>query len=93
VIKPLEEDSRTEVKLLIDASARACSRNSRARASARRRHQLAPMLQCATRYRHHDSRPSTSISTRSPDAEFEAAHKAQFGFVYENKTDHHRGHR
>jgi 5-oxoprolinase (ATP-hydrolysing) len=87
LIKPLEEDSRTDVKLLIDVLCKGVFEELAEPGRPDDAISWRPMLQL--RYDGTDTTIPVAFSDfdfAAARAEFEAAHKAQFGFVYDNKT-------
>ena len=87
LIKPLSEDSRVDVKLLIDVLCKGVFEELATQGVPDDAISWRPMLQL--RYDGTDTTIPVAFSDFDFDAaraEFEAAHKAQFGFVYDNKT-------
>jgi 5-oxoprolinase (ATP-hydrolysing) len=87
LIKPLEEDSRTDVKLLIDQLCKGVFEELKNQGVPDDAISWRPMLQL--RYDGTDTTIPVAFSDfdfAAARAEFETAHKAQFGFVYDNKT-------
>ena len=87
LIKPLSEDSRTEVKMLIDQLCKGVFEELAAQGVPDASISWRPLLQL--RYDGTDTTIPVAFSDQDFDAariEFEKAHKAQFGFIYDNKT-------
>ncbi|MCO6407233.1 hydantoinase B/oxoprolinase family protein [Hoeflea alexandrii] len=87
LIKPLEEDSRTDVKLLVDVLCKGVFEELKTQGVPDDAISWRPMLQL--RYDGTDTTIPVAFSDfdfAAARTEFETAHKAQFGFVYENKT-------
>ncbi|WP_340161398.1 hydantoinase B/oxoprolinase family protein [uncultured Hoeflea sp.] len=87
LIKSLSEDSRVDVKLLIDVLCKGVFEELATQGVPDDAISWRPMLQL--RYDGTDTTIPVAFSDFDFDAartEFEAAHKAQFGFVYDNKT-------
>jgi 5-oxoprolinase (ATP-hydrolysing) len=87
LIKPLEEDSRTEVKMLIDQLCKNVFEELASQGVPDDAISWRPVLQL--RYEGTDTTIPVAFSDfdfAAARAEFETAHKAQFGFVYDNKT-------
>ena len=87
LIKPLSEDSRVDVKLLVDVLCKGVFEELKSQGVPDDAISWRPMLQL--RYDGTDTTIPVAFSDFDFDAartEFETAHKAQFGFVYENKT-------
>ncbi|WP_299860751.1 hydantoinase B/oxoprolinase family protein [uncultured Hoeflea sp.] len=86
LIKPLDEDSRTDVRLLIDLLCKGVFKELAGQGVPDDAISWRPLLQL--RYDGTDTTIPVAFSDFDFDAarsEFEAAHKAQFGFVYDNK--------
>jgi 5-oxoprolinase (ATP-hydrolysing) len=91
LIKPLAEDSRSDVKLLSTCS------EGRVRAELEPGRRPTPSLAAALhaalrRHRHTIPRLDIDLAAARMRADFEAAHKAQFGFVSPGTDHHRRGH-
>lgn len=87
LIKPLEEASRTDIKLLIDHLCKGVFEELDSQGVPDSAISWRPMLQL--RYDGTDTTIPVAFSDfnfEAARAEFETAHKAQFGFVYDNKT-------
>jgi len=87
LIKPLDEDSRTDVKMLIDQLCKGVFEELAAQGVPDSAISWRPLLQL--RYDGTDTTIPVAFSDQDFEAartEFEKAHKAQFGFIYDNKT-------
>ncbi|MEX0405108.1 hydantoinase B/oxoprolinase family protein [Aquibium sp. LZ166] len=87
LLKPLADDTLDEIRLLTESLRKAVFEELRSQGIADEEISWRPVLQ--VRYDGTDTPLPVDFESFSvPDAKkaFEAAHKAQFGFVYENKT-------
>ncbi|MCZ4290017.1 hydantoinase B/oxoprolinase family protein [Hoeflea alexandrii] len=87
LIKPLDEDSRTDVKMLIDQLCKGVFEELAMQGVPEGAISWRPLLQL--RYDGTDTTIPVAFSDfdfAAARGEFEKAHKAQFGFVYDNKT-------
>ncbi|MEQ8482206.1 MAG: hydantoinase B/oxoprolinase family protein [Hoeflea sp.] len=86
LIKPLEEDSRTDIRMLIDQLCREVFAELESQSVPDDAISWRPMLQL--RYDGTDTTipvAFTDFDFKAARSEFETAHKAQFGFVYDDK--------